>query len=301
MTTALQLIQQATAELGLPVPVVVAGSTATDTVQQLALLNATGYELQRSFIWQKTDKEYRFTTAYVTTIGNTTINSAVITNIPSTASITAGTYMAIGTGINQDAYVLSVDSATQVTLNQSSTATGTAVALSFCQTKYTMPSDFDRPIDRTQWDKSKHWEMLGPRTSQEWQWLKSGYIATGPRVNFRMLGGYFEIWPPLTSNEYIGFEYMSNAWAYSSASVAKTSITADTDTCIFPDRLMVLGLKMKYFEIKGFDASAFTRDFLAQLDIAKANDAGSKTLSMAPRLSSILLTEANVPDSGYGL
>lgn len=301
MTTALQLVQQATAEMGLTVPTFVVGSQDTDVIQQLALLNAVGYELQRGFIWEATDKEYRFTTAYVTTTGNTTSGSAVITNIPSTTNIVAETYQAVGEGVNQDSYVLTVDSATQVTLNQPLSANATAADISFCQTKYTLPSDYDRPIDRTQWDKTQHWEMLGPRTSQEWQWLKSGYIATGPRINYRLLGGYFQIWPALTSNEYLGFEYMSNAWAYSAAGVAKTSFTADTDTCIFPDRLMVLGLKMKYFEIKGFDTSAFTRDFQSQLDIAKANDAGSKMLSMAPRLSSILLTEANVPDSGYGL
>jgi len=297
----LQLVQQATGEMGLNIPTAVAGSADTDTRQQLALLNAVGYEVMRSFIWQAIDKEYRFTTSYVTTTATTVDGSPIVTAIPSTAGITAGTFMAVGTGVPQDCYVQSVDSATQVTLNQSMQASGTAVSLSFAQVKYTMPTDFDRVMDRTQWDKTQHWEMLGPRTSQEWQWLKSGYIATGPRVNWRFLGGYFEIWPALVTNEYLGFEYMSNAWAYSTAGVAKGSFTADTDTCIFPDRLMVLGLMKKYFEVKGFDASAYTRDYMAQLDIAKANDAGSKTLSMAPRLTSILITEGNLPDSLYGM
>jgi len=284
--------------MGLASPSVVVGSQTQDTVQMLALLNGLGGELQREFIWQNTDKEYRFTTQFVTTTGTTTAGSAVITGIPSTAGIDA-TYMVIGTGINQDSYVSSIDSATQITMVQSASASGT-VALNFCKVKYALPADYDRPIDRTQWDKTKHWEMLGPETSQQWQWLKSGYIATGPRIHFRMIGGYFEIWPAVTSAEYIGFEYLSNGWVTSSAGVAKTAISADTDTCAFPDRLMVCGLKMKYFEIKGFDASAFTRDYTRQLDIAKANDAGSKTLSMAPNPSAVLLTDRNAPDSGYG-
>lgn len=299
MTTALQIIQSATAEMGLSVPSVAVGNSSTDTIQQLALLNALGGDLLREYIWQSCDKEYRFTTQYVTTTGATTSGSAVITGIPSTSGIDA-TYMVIGTGINQDSYVSTVDSATQVTMVQGASASGT-VTLNFCKVKYSMPSDFDRPIDRTQWDKTKHWEMLGPRTSQEWQWLKSGYIATGPRINWRYIGGYFEIWPAVTSADYLGFEYMSKSWVSSSAGVAKTSITADTDVCIFPDRLLVCGLKMKYFEVKGFDTSAYTRDYSKQLSIAMANDAGSKTLSMAPRPQSMLLTGANVPDSGFGL
>ena len=169
-STALQLIQQATGEMGLAVPTFVVGSANADTVQQLALLNAVGYEIQRGFEWQKNDVEYRFTTAYVTTTGTTTSGSAIITAIPSTTGLTAR-YSVVGTGINQDSYVLTNDSATQITMNQAATASGT-VALNFCQTQYAMPSDFDRPVDRTQWDKTRHWEMIGPDTAQQWQWLK---------------------------------------------------------------------------------------------------------------------------------
>lgn len=294
----LQLVQQATAEMGLSVPTVVAGSTSQDNVQLLALLNAVGYELQRGFGWEQIDKEYRFTTAYVSTTGTTTSGSAIITGLGSTAGVDA-TYMVIGTGVNQDTYVLTNDSATQVTMGQNATASGT-VTITFCQTKYTMPTDFDRSIDDTQWDKSKHWRMAGPVTPQQWQLLKSGFIATGPRVIFRRIGGYFEIWPAISTSEYLGFEYISKYWALTTAGVAKSSFTIDTDTCIFPDRLMVLGLKMKYFEVKGFDTTALMRDFSNQLDIAKAEDAGSQRLSFAPRRGSVLVNQSNLPDTGYG-
>jgi hypothetical protein len=76
-----------------------------------------------------------------------------------------------------------------------------------------MPSDYDRKIDRTDWDKTKHWEMLGPETAQQWEWLLSGYISTGPRIRYRIFGGYFQIWPMVTTADTLGFEYVSNAWA----------------------------------------------------------------------------------------
>lgn len=299
MATALQIIQQATAELGLTVPTFVVGNTSTDTVQLLALLNSVGYELQRQHQWQAICTEYRFTTQYLITTGVWSTAAATVTSIPTTAALSANTWMATGTGINQDTYISSVDSATQVTLTQTPSAAGTAI--SFMKTKYTMPADYDRQIDRTNWDKSKHWEMLGPETAQQWQYIKSGYIATGPRVRYRLLGGYFQIWPGMTTAEYLGFEYVSKYWALDASSVSKGSFTVDTDTCIFPDRLMVLGLKLKYREAKGFDTTAIYRDYISQLDIAKANDAGSATLTMAPKPSSILIQPENVPDSGYGL
>ena len=163
-----------------------------------------------------------------------------------------------------------------------------------------MPSDYDRQIDRTHWDKTQHWMMIGPETAQQWEWLTSGYISTGPRVRYRIFGNKFQIWPPQGTQHYLGFEYISKAWAATTAGVAKNSFTVDTDTCIFPDRLMVLGLKLKYFEIKSFDTTALWRDYNMQLEIAKTADQGAATLSFAPRISTVLIGWENVPDSGYG-
>ena len=60
---------------------------------------------------------------------------------------------------------------------------------------------------------------------------------------------------------------------------------------------MVLFLKMKYFEIKGFDTTVLMRDYVAELDLAKANDAGSPTLSMNPRVNTVLIGYIDVhPD-----
>lgn len=296
--TMLQLIQQATGEMGLSVPSSVASNTTPDVVQQLALLNAVGYEINREWQWQAQSKINMITTAVVTTTGTLVNGSAVVTAIPSTASLST-LFQASGVGVNNATYIQSVDGATQITMTQPATASGTAVSLSFSQVRYTMPSDYDRQIDRTHWDKTQHWEMLGPETAQQWEWLTSGYISTGPRVRYRIFGGYFQIWPALGVVHSLGFEYLSNAWALSVASVAKTSFTVDTDTCIFPDRLMVLGLKRKYFSIKGF-APSFDNDYMMQLDIAKAGDAGNAMLSMNPKQSNVLIGYENIPDSGYG-
>jgi hypothetical protein len=296
--TLLQIIQAASLELFGKQPLLVVGSTDQGTVQLLALANSLGRELQRGFDWQKLCTEYRFNTQYLTVTGDTQANSAVITNLSATTGLDS-TYSVLGIGINQDTTVLTKDSATQVTLNQPATITGTGVSLSFCKTKYTYPADYDRPIDQTQWDKTRHWELLGPQTPQEWQWLKSGYISTGPRMKFRPLGGYFQTWPLMASAEYLGFEYVSNGWARSSAGAAQSSFLTDTDTCVFPDDLMIVGLKDKFTLAKGL-ARVYQADFEQSKNLAWANDSGSDRLSLAPRPISYLLTANNLPDSGYG-
>jgi hypothetical protein len=297
-STLLQLVQQATGEMGLNQPTQVVGNSSSDVIQIYSLINSVGYEVQRDHNWEALDKEYRFYTVYTTLTCTLVEDSVNVTTVESTTGL-SNLYIVTGTGINQDTYVNTVTGAHSLTLSQAATTSG-VYTLYFSQAKYPLPSDWDRQVDRTHYDKSKRWEMLGPTDAQQWQFLKSSYISTGPRIRYRILGGYFQVWPAMNTDEYLGFEYMSNQWATSSAGVTQTSFQADTDTCIFPDRLMVTALKKKYFEIKGFDSTAFTRDYLQQLSFAKANDSGSATLSFAPTPGSVLIGFENIPDANYG-
>jgi len=298
MTTMLSLIQRATGEMGLNVPSSVAGNQTQDVVQQLALLNAVGNELAREYQWQALSKSYLFTVAFSTITGNTVVSTSNLTNASSISGIDT-TYQVSGPGINQATFVASAPSGTTIPLSQPATSTNTGSTYTLTKVRYAMPSDYDRQIDNTQWDKSKHWIMLGPETAQQWEWLISGYISTGPRIRYRIFGNYFQIWPAIATANTLGFEYMSNAWASDASGTAKTTFTVDTDTCIYPDVLMVLGLKNKYFQVKGL-GPIYQEDYDKQLSIAKANDAGSPTLSFAPIPGNILIGPGNLPDSNYG-
>ena len=295
----LQLVQQVTNELGVPTPVSVAGNTNQDVTQILALMNAGGYELLRKADWRELTTPYSFFTSYTTTTGTYTTSALTITGIPSTAGLDT-TYMVVGTGIPNATFVSSVDSGTQVTLSNYSTSNVTAGTIYFQKVKYALPSDYDSIVPRTQWDKSKHWEMLGPESAQQWEWLLSGFISTGPRIRWRLLGNYFQIWPGYSANENLGFEYRSKGWALSAAGAVKNSFTVDTDTCIYPDRLMVLSTKLKYFQAKGFDTTAIYRDYLTEFETSVAQDTSAANLSFAPRPGSVLIGWDNIPDSGYG-
>jgi len=298
-TTMLQLVQQVTNELGVPTPTTVAGNTNQDVTQILALMNASGYELLRKADWRELTKTYSFFTSYTTTTGNYTTSALTITGIPSTAGLDT-TYMVVGTGFPNATFITSVDSGTQVTISNYSTSAVTGGTIYFQKVKYALPSDYDSIVPRTQWDKSKHWEMLGPESAQQWEWLLSGFISTGPRIRWRLLGNYFQIWPGNSTNENLGFEYRSKGWALSAAGVVQNSFTADNDTCIYPDRLMVLSTKLKYFQAKGFDTTALYRDYLTEFETSVAQDTSAANLSFAPRPGTVLIGWDNIPDTGYG-
>ena len=296
--TMLELVQQVTAELNLAVPTYVQGNTNQDVQQVLALMNRAGFDLVKEHDWQALELEYRFYTTAITTTCDTINNTYDLLNVGNVTGLN-NNYSVVGTNVPQDTYVESVAGST-VTVSQLASATSVGGTVTFSQTKYDLPPDFETITDNTHWDKTKHWQMLGPEDAQQWQWLKSGYISTGPRIRWRILGGQFQIWPPYNTQEYLGFEYRSKGWARSAANAVKNSFTADTDTTVFDDTVLVLATKLKYFQVKSFDTTALQQDYMRYLGVAKANDKGSATLSFAPYPSKVLIGYANIPDTGYG-
>ena len=303
--TLLQLVDQAAAEMGVQAPATVISNTTLYVIQMLNLINGLGNDILRDYEWQGTDKLHTFSTVFYEYTGTTANGSTTISALSSTTGITTNpTYFTVsGIGINQNMTLVSVNAgAGTCVISEAATASGT-VTITFSQTIYAMPSDFDRQVDRTHWDKSMKWELLGPTTAQQWEWLLSGYIATGPRIRYRILADKFQIWPPPAATDVLRFEYISTFWVATSAGTApsKASFTIDTDTCIFNDSLMRAGLKMKWAQAKDMpQAQGYQREYMRLLDIAKAADGGAQTLSMAPRQGSILITWDNIPDSGYG-
>lgn len=297
--TMLQLVQQTAAELNLAVPTYVAGNTSQDVQQILALMNGVGYDLVKEYDWQALQVQYRFYTQAIN-CNATSVNGSLLLEVDPGVDITAVTkqWQITGNNINQDTNVVSVSGQT-ITMSQMASGTGNG-AVVLAQTAYDLPFDFEAITDRTQWDKTKHWEALGPEDAQQWQWLKSGYISTGPRIRWRILDNQFQVWPPMNTNEYLGWEYRSKGWARSATGEVKNSFTADTDTTVFDDRIMVLATKLKYFQIKSFDTTALTQDYMRYLSIAKSNDKGAPNLSFAPYPSKVLIGYANIPDTGYG-
>ena len=297
-STMLQLVNQVQSELNLAITPNVAGNPSQDTQQILALMNRAGYDLIKEHDWQALELEYRFYTTAITTTCDTIANTYNLLNVADTTGLD-NNYSIVGTAIPQDTYVNSVSGST-VTASQLASSTSVGGTVTFSRTKYPLPPDYETVTDNTHWDKTKHWQMLGPVDAQQWQWLKSGYISTGPRVRWRILGNEFQIWPPYNTQEYLGFEYRSKGWVRSATNEVKNSFTNDDDTSVLDDTIIVLLTKLKYFQIKSFDTTALQQDYQRYLSIAKANDKGSATLSFAPQPSAVLIGWANIPDTGYG-
>lgn len=296
----LELVQDATDELGIARPAAVVTTSDQQTLQLLALTTRCGQMLSAHTNWTALTKLLVVPLLAPTdTTGDTTDASAVITAIPSTTGMSVA-YSVTGTGIPTGARVLTVDSATQVTLDMPCTASGTAAALSFAKDTYDLPAGYRAVAPSTQWDRTNAWPLQGPVSPQQYQWLISGNVATGPRRKFRLQGQKMVVWPAPTSADTLVTEYLSSYWVTTSAGVAKARFTLDSDLTLFDDDLMIMGLKWLFFQAKGFEYTELRRQWLSQVSIAAASDGGAQTLDMTGARGWRSLGVANVPETGFG-
>ena len=293
----LDIVQQVCLEVGIASPTQVATSTDPQILQLYALLNRFGRDLSRMYLWEELDKEYLVNTQVLTSTGNITQGSAVVTNIPSTAGITSD-WGASFVGAVPFSQIVTVNSATQVTLNQPSAATGVGVAINFARINYPLPADWLRQIENTEWDRTNRWPLNGPKSPQEWQNFKSGIVYAGPRLRFRIQGGKLSINPPPSATSLLSMEYVSQNWVTAVDGVTtKPKFTVDSDTTVFDESLMTEGLKLRWNKAKGFAYDE--KAYMDLLNMCQGQNKSAPTLSLAQGGGSVLLSTFNLPDGNY--
>lgn len=306
--TLLQIIQAAQQELGLAVTTVVTSALDQTTSQMYAYANQEIEELRQRHTWTALQKEYNLVVNAPTVLtGNTANNSAVITGLSSTAGLTAGYFFVTGINIPVAARILSVDSPSQITMTMEATDAATATSITFSQDLYPEPSDFNSFLNRTWWDRTNRWELLGPSSPQLDQWHLSGVVTTGPRRYFRQLGALantYRIWPPpsdLTDPLQLVFEYLSTNAVYVAGVTLNTAplFANDTDIPILNDRAIINGIKWRFWEQKGFDWTSKRTDYDNYIERLIARDGGRETLNMVKRINPIFISPANVQDGFF--
>lgn len=96
---------------------------------------------------------------------------------------------------------------------------------------YRMPQDLNSIIFETLWNRSQQWPLLGPLDPQEWQTLKSGYIAALPQSQYRIKGwdtSQFFVNPTPSETQLYVFEYISKSAVRPKSWVAGTAYTTNT-------------------------------------------------------------------------
>ena len=134
--------------------------------------------------------------------------------------------------------------------------------------------------NQTIWDRTENLPIIGPVSSEVWQALK-GSVSTGPRFQFRIRGGLLIVNPVPTANHTWAFEYVSKNWILAAnGTTYKEYFTADTDTMLLPEELLMMGLRWRWKKEKGLDYAEDMRTYEMQVKDALGRDGGKPVLHM---------------------
>lgn len=308
MATLLEIITTAANELGLPAPSTVESTTDDlQTIQLVALTNRNCVSLYRDHDWTDLQTEHIINIeASIVTAGDVTANSAVISNIPDTTGLDTS-YAVAGLGQPQAQRVAEVLSSTSVRCEMFSTAGEAATEITFAKDTYDIPTDFDRFITQTWWDRTNQWRLIGPDSPQTDQLLRSGIFTSGPRRRFRQVGrrpAAYRIWPPpfnggAPAPGALVWEYISKNWVQTGDDTFADKMTADGDICLLDDQLVIMGCKWRMWQIKGFEYAAMQQEYLDAVSAKFASDGGIPDLYLNRRSGPFLLSNANVVDGNF--
>ena len=111
---------------------------------------------------------------------------------------------------------------------------------------------FEYVIDNTIWDRGLRLPIY-IINAPEWQQVKAVQV-TGPRHQARLQGNRLKVNPAPAAGQTWAFEYFSQNWVLDTdGTTKKPDVTADTDTFLLPDKLLLAGLRWRWKKEKGFE------------------------------------------------
>jgi hypothetical protein len=169
------------------------------------------------------------------------------------------------------------------------------------QSDYPLPADFAGFISDTGWDRTNQWRLIGPETPQADRAIRESGMVDPTYRRFRILGDVIRINPtPSADGEVLVYEYVSSAWARASGGAAREEFAADTDTTIWPGRLIVDGIKTKFMAAKGMYADPLREEYEARRDRLVATDLGGGKLNMGGGCEDPL-SDPGIPDGNWSV
>jgi hypothetical protein len=147
-----------------------------------------------------------------------------------------------------------------------------------------LPADFERFTAKAElWNRTTQQKYTGPTDDTEWGRIKA--LAMVPMLSgwWRLIGGVLQITPAPTAGQTLAFPYMSKNFVRSNTGTAKAAFTADTDTTVFPERVIRLGIIWRWKEARGLAYAEDLETYERAKEKAAGNDRGRAALVVGRR------------------
>ncbi len=130
------------------------------------------------------------------------------------------------------------------------TTTASAVQL----TASAIPTDFDRMIHESIYNRTTRRQVYGPLSPEDWQNIQAS-LVTMVDPAYRIRGGTILMSPTPASGDTIAYEYISKYKVLSAVSAEQVTWAADTDTTRFDEPIVTLGVVWRYRRGRGYPYS----------------------------------------------
>jgi hypothetical protein len=169
--------------------------------------------------------------------------------------------------------------------------------------RFPVPEDFARQVNQTQWDTNNRQRLDGPLSPKQWGWVEYGLVGTGFNYRYRFVGNELEFNPVLGEGETVSFYYISKNCIQDDAdpTIYRARIENEGDKPLFDSRVLIAGLKVKLWSIKGLDTTSLQTEASDLLQSYMAQNAGAQEINLSGGSGFRLIGMDNVPEgTSYG-
>lgn len=146
-----------------------------------------------------------------------------------------------------------------------------------------LPSNFDRMITETFWNRTTDWQAYGPLTPQEWQAYKAQALAASVRLMWQRRSDGLYLYPTPAAGDVCYYEYVINTPILAvDGTTYRTDIAADTDSFLLEEELLTLGVIWRFRKQKGLSYAEELKDYELRVSSAIMADQGARTLTLTP-------------------
>lgn len=291
--TALTIISDAAAELGLGAVSDAFGSTDANVVQLRSLLKSVGTKVRKARAWKQLQQQYTLYTS--TNVGRYTLPADYGRFIPGTAwnrtnrvpvpNVTPQEFEGLKARVGAVVYnvLFRVLQGNFQLYPDNSTQGSWVLAFEYVSSFWARPAATSA-ASAGQWNDGVAYSA-------------SATVDFGGRRYSTVSGGTSGTHGPVHTSGSASDGGVT--WAYVGASGAGT-VAANGDVVNLDSHLMSRALKLAWLEAKGLDTSAAAADYNQTLAAASDEDSQGPTLQVTGGRMASPLSWRNVPDSGYG-
>ncbi len=160
-----------------------------------------------------------------------------------------------------------------------------------------LPSDWDRFIANTFFNRSTMRTVIGPITPQQWQAIQAQPQLNRVFLAFVERDGKFLVTPTPAAGETIAYEYISSNWAKTTDGDPLPQFESDTDETYLDPKLFWLGIRWRFLKSKGLDYAEDFRTYQSERNQKMARDGGNTMLSTTGDTQYVL--SPNIPSGGF--